>query len=70
MPKVITTYIDPEKNNGHNLQYEYDCECGCRMKYVTSIKPKRLPKCFECNIPITPTDEKTSLKREGFLLWK
>lgn len=53
MAKVTTTAIDPEKNYGCHLQYEYECECGCKMKYMTHIKPKKLPKCFDCNIQIT-----------------
>lgn len=32
----------------------YTCECGSPIELHTYVKPKRLPKCFDCNIFYPP----------------
>lgn len=45
MPKVTITKTSSLEAP---LLIEYECECGRKVQLHTDIKPKRLPKCFDC----------------------
>ena len=55
MPKVQITTLETGE-----LEINYICECGCPVRFITYIKPKRLPKCFDCNIYCPPFDPPVS----------
>jgi hypothetical protein len=43
-------------NENGEMCISYNCECGSPIELHTYIKPKRLPKCFDCNIYCPPID--------------
>ena len=53
MAKVI---IEKDEESGM-FNIFYKCECGQDLKLITPIRPEKLVKCFDCQIPVAKIDE-------------